>query len=338
MPGRSPDVAIIGFGTIGRRRAANLHPGRLVAVVEPGPGGPPADQPSSVAWFGDAETMFGTVSPDVVIVATPHHLLAPYARLALSHGSHVLVEKPGALTADQLDGTITAAVTARRRLWVGYNQRFHPAVERLMDEVASGRYGRVLFVRSQYGHGARPGFEHEWRARRAEGGGEVIDQGVHLFHLMHALLGALPVRHALLRTAWWPIEVEDNAVVVLADEGDPGGPWAVLQLSLTEWKNRFVVDVYCSGARLTLQGLGGSYGTPRLTVCGRPPSGGVPDTEVIELPGDTSWAGEWRAFCAALAEPFDPASLEAARYASSIADRCQAIAGPVHTVTTRERP
>lgn len=313
-------VAIVGYGAIGRRRAATLGQDELVAVVDVDA----SAAANGVPFFASTGAMLDEVEPDVVVVSTPHHALAGHTQAALEAGCHVLVEKPGALDGRQLSALIELATRSGRRLWVGYNHRYHPAVAELLSQATSGKYGDVLFLRARYGHGGRPGYHREWRADpRLAGGGELIDQGVHLLDLVYALLGPVPAASSLLRTAHWPMDVEDNAVVVLADAAREHGPWAVLQLSCTEWKNEFVVDVYCRAARLTVAGLGRSYGRPVLTVHRRRPDGGVPDTEVRGFPDiDESWEQEWAAFRAAVGRPFDASECAGAQYALDIIDRC----------------
>ena len=57
-----------------------------------------------------------------------------------------------------------------------------------------------MYLRARYGHGGRPGYDREWRADPARsGGGELIDQGMHLLDLSHWLAGPLPLHSALLR-------------------------------------------------------------------------------------------------------------------------------------------
>ena len=81
-----------------------------------------------------------------------------------------------------------------------------PAIARAVDEARSGRFGDVMFVRARYGHGGRLGYEREWRARREiSGGGELVDQGMHLLDLCYWLLGPLPLHSALLRTNFWDV-------------------------------------------------------------------------------------------------------------------------------------
>ena len=75
-----------------------------------------------------------------------------------------------------------------------------------------------MHLRGRYGHGGRLGYDREWRAEpRRSGGGELIDQGMHLLDLTHWLAGPLPLHSALLRTHFWDTPVEDNAALILGD-------------------------------------------------------------------------------------------------------------------------
>ena len=155
-------------------------------------------------------------------------------------------------------------------------------------------------MRARYGHGGRLGYESEWRARRAvSGGGELVDQGMHLLDLSYALLGPLPLHSALLRTAFWPMEVEDNAVVILGDRAD--GPWTMFHASWTEWKNLFSLEIFCRSAKLQVDGLARSYGAQRLTIYSMRPELGPPDVETTDFAADDeSWRREWQEFAEAI--------------------------------------
>ncbi len=62
-----------------------------------------------------------------------------------------------------------------------------------MTERISGALGDLMFVRARYGHGGRVGYEQEWRANPAiSGGGEGIDQGMHLIDLARWFCGDFP--------------------------------------------------------------------------------------------------------------------------------------------------
>jgi predicted dehydrogenase len=293
-------VGIVGCGLVGHKRAAALGRDELVACfdVEPGAAGSLADRFGGTA-SGSVDELLGH-ELDVVIVALPHDRLAEHACRALDASAHVLVEKPAGIGVDDVSLIARAAGAADRRVKVGFNHRFHPGTARAIAEARSGRFGPILHMRARYGHGGRVGYEQEWRARRAiSGGGELVDQGMHLFDLSYALLGALPLDTALLRTAYWPMEVEDNAVIVLGDRDS--GPWTMFHASWTEWKNLFSLEIFCRTAKLQVDGLAGSYGPQRLTIYSMRPELGPPDVETIEHPAeDESWSREWEEFADAV--------------------------------------
>jgi predicted dehydrogenase len=143
-------------------------------------------------------------------------------------------------------------------------------------------------VRGRYGHGGRPGYDREWRADpERSGGGELLDQGVHLLDLARFLTGEIILRYGAVSTRYWPMLVEDNAFVHLA-LADGGDGW--FHASWTEWKNLFSLEITCRDTKLELTGLGGSYGPERLTVLRLPPEMGPPIMTTTEWPpGDSSW-------------------------------------------------
>ncbi len=218
---------------------------------------------------------------EAVIVATPHDTLAELTIAALDAGKHVLVEKPAGIGTAQIRAIEAAATDSY--VHVGFNHRFHPAIARAVREARSGEHGEILHVRARYGHGGRPGYDREWRADPARsGGGELIDQGMHLLDLSHWLLGPLPLHSALLRTEFWDAPVEDNAVLIL---GSDKGPWTLFHVSWTEWKNLFSLEIFCRTAKLQVDGLARSYGPQRLTRYLMRPELGPPDVDVDRLPG-----------------------------------------------------
>ena len=297
-------VAIAGCGLIGHKRAEALRPqDDLVAAMDVVPSRAEA---LTAAHGGRACAELDELleaAPEVVIVATTHDRLAPIAERALESGAHVLVEKPAGLGTRQIDRLARAASDAGRMVKVGFNHRFHPAIAQLAAEVHSGRHGELMHLRARYGHGGRLGYDREWRARpERSGGGELVDQGMHLLDLTHWIAGPLPLRCALLRTHFWDTEVEDNAALILGEADDRRAPWAMLHVTWTEWKNTFSLEVYCRTAKLEVDGLVRSYGPQRLRVYTMGPELGPPDLEERSFPDeDVSWAAEWEHFATAIA-------------------------------------
>lgn len=297
-------VAIVGCGLIGRKRAEALDPGsRIVGVHD-------LSDEKALALAHDVGTtacdsleQLLALAPDVVVVATTHDQLTPLTLKALAAGSHVLVEKPAGLSAAQIESLERAATDAGKLVKVGFNHRFHPGIAEAVRLAASGEFGEVLHVRGRYGHGGRIGYDREWRADPAcSGGGEMIDQGMHLLDLTHWILGDdLPLHDALLRTQFWDTVVDDNAVLVLGERHSRTAPWAMLHVSWTEWKNMFSLEIYCRTAKLQVDGLTRSYGPQKLTVYRMSPELGPPEVDEIEYPkDDPSWIAEWAHFAEAI--------------------------------------
>jgi predicted dehydrogenase len=211
----------------------------------------------------------------------------------------VLVEKPAARRADELRPVAAAAEAAGVTVRVGFNHRFHPALLKARELVDAGACGPLMYVRGRYGHGGRVGYDREWRARpELAGGGELLDQGVHLIDLTRWFLGDVTGTTGLADTFFWNMPVEDNGFVCTHH---PEGRVGWLHASCSEWKNLFSLEIYGKTGKLQIDGLGGSYGVERLAYYRMLPQMGPPETTIWEYPGeDQSWSREWLAFEAAI--------------------------------------
>jgi predicted dehydrogenase len=294
-------VAVVGCGLIGHRRAriALAHARTTLRLaVDRAPEAAralvSADCTAGIEW----RDVLDREDVEIVVVATPNGLLAEIAIAALGAGKHVLMEKPMGRNLTEARSIHAAAARSGRVLQVGFNHRFHPAIRRAAELMRGGAVGRLITFRARYGHGGRPGLEQEWRSDAAQaGGGELIDQGVHLADLLHWMAGMPATAFAQLQTAVWGIEpLEDNAYGLLrfAD-----GAVAQLHVSMTQWKNLFSLEVHGETGALVVDGLGGSYGVERLIRVERALAGGPPAVHEERFEGeDDSWAREWEAFLA----------------------------------------
>jgi predicted dehydrogenase len=291
------DVAIIGCGLIGHKRAKLLGVHRLTAAVDADLA--KAEALAAVAPGAAALTDWqaAVTRPDVdaVLVSTPHHLLASVAIAAVEAGKHVLVEKPGARNAAELAPLVEATRHQKVVVKVGFNHRFHPAFLKARDYVDAGAVGELMFVRARYGHGGRVGYDKEWRADPdISGGGELLDQGMHLIDLSRWFLGDFVQVEGFTHTYFWDMPVDDNGFMALRTAQQQ---MAWLHVSWTEWKNTFSFELYGKTGKLHVEGLGGSYGTERLSYYRMSPEMGPPETVIHEYPGaDQSWALEFANF------------------------------------------
>ena len=325
----NPRIAIIGCGLIGRKRLAALPAGTFAAACDLELGRAEQLVASARAGYAtdDAARVFADPAIDAVIVCTLNAALAPLALAAIRAGKHVLVEKPGAISTKQADELIDAARAAGVRVRVGFNHRFHPALRQARSLYESGALGPLMFIRGRYGHGGRVGYDREWRADPTlSGGGELIDQGVHLIDLAGWFLGDFARIEGHASTSFWDMPVDDNAFLNLRTAA---GQTAWLQVSCTEWKNLFSLEIYGRTGKLHVEGLGGSYGVERLTFHRMLPEMGPPETTAWEYPrGDDSWRLEIAEFFTDIRTGREPQpGLREARAALAVVERIHAASG-----------
>lgn len=289
-------VGIVGCGLIGQKRANALGTARFVACCDTaGDRAQTLARSRGAAVCGDWRELVKRNDVDIVIVATTNESLTPIALDAVEAGKHVLVEKPAARSVVEIRRLIEAAKKQEVSVCVGFNHRYHPALRRAREIVASGEVGDLMFVRARYGHGGRVGYEKEWRANpRLSGGGELIDQGVHVIDLARWFLGDFVEVNGFAQTFFWNMPVDDNAFLLLRTQE---GRAAMLHVSCTEWKNTFSFEIFGKMGKLHVEGLGGSYGVERLSYYRMLPEMGPPETTIWEYPrGDDSWTVEFNEF------------------------------------------
>ncbi len=125
---------------------------------------------------------------DTIVIATRHDTHAQLAIAALEAGKHVFVEKPLAMTLEELDAVVAAAERAPGVLTVGFNRRFAPLLVKA-KEALSPRTGPLVML-YRVNAGAIP--SESW-IQRDEGGGRVVAEMCHFVDALSFLCGGLPV-------------------------------------------------------------------------------------------------------------------------------------------------
>lgn len=326
-------VAVIGAGLIGSRRAAvaAAHPdSQVVRVVDVN-----LERAQQVAAQHGAQAStawqdaVNDPQVDAVVVSTLNKFLSPIAVAALQAGKHTLAEKPPGRNGAEAAAIATASAANPGVVFkAGFTLRFQPALRHAQALCAAGEIGPLMFVRAVYGHGGRPGYDKEWRGNvDLAGGGEMLDQGVHLIDLARWFLGDFSDARAALGRWFWDIApLEDNAFITLTTAG---GQVAQMHTTWTQWKNRFSFEVFGRDGYARVEGLGGSYGEQTLIIGKRPSQGGAPTEETFTFPGpDLSWDSDWADFMGAVANRH-PAEVDAEGGAAvlSVVDALYASAG-----------
>jgi len=137
----------------------------------------------------DSSALIKNAAGEAILIATRHHLHAPFVLQALQNGAHVFVEKPLCLTEQELE-SITACETGS--VMVGFNRRFAPATQFLRERLLSVAGPKNLTITINAG---RLDPAH-WYANLAESGGRVVGEACHFFDLARYLVGSRVVQIA----------------------------------------------------------------------------------------------------------------------------------------------
>jgi predicted dehydrogenase len=159
---------------------------------------------------------------EMVIIGSPSGLHAKQGMLAAEHGLHVLVEKPIAVSTEQSTALIDACEKAKVKLGVIFQDRFKPGIRRLKKLIGEGALGRILLADARVKWYRPPDYygQSRWRGTwRLDGGGALMNQGVHTVDLLLWLLGDVVRVQAQTATLLHSIETEDTAVALLEFAG-----------------------------------------------------------------------------------------------------------------------
>jgi len=155
---------------------------------------------------------------DAVLIGTPSGLHAEHGIAAAQRGLHVLVEKPLDVTTEHADALIAECEHAAVTVGVFFQDRTAPDLVWLRRMIHAGALGELFLVSAQVKWYRAPGYYEgsRWRGTWAlDGGGALMNQGIHTVDLLLWLLGDVRRVHAATRTALHRIEVEDTAVACL---------------------------------------------------------------------------------------------------------------------------
>lgn len=169
-------------------------------------------------WYGDWREQIVADDIDAVYIATPVYLHAEQTIAAAEAGKHVLCEKPMALSVNECDEMITAAVANNVEIGIAYYRRFYPAVIRAKEIIDSGEIGQVRVAQINAFEFFDP-LEDDPRRwlldKTKSGGGPMIDFGCHRVEVLINLFGPVGHVEGITSNAAFGREVEDTATALL---------------------------------------------------------------------------------------------------------------------------
>lgn len=140
--------------------------------------------------YTDWRKMLKEVQPEAVSVCSSNGAHEENAIAAMAAGAHVIVEKPMAMNVKQAQNMINAAKKYKRKLVIGFQYRYHPATTFIKESVDAGVLGDIKYARVQALR--RRGIPN-WGVfvrKELQGGGPMIDIGVHVLEMTHYAMGS----------------------------------------------------------------------------------------------------------------------------------------------------
>ncbi|HEX4823345.1 MAG TPA: bi-domain-containing oxidoreductase [Candidatus Polarisedimenticolaceae bacterium] len=222
VPGRS-QLAVVGAGAFARAvllpALARLDVPLVRVATSHGLTALDAQKKFGFRTIGtDPEEVFRDPDVDAVVIATRHDAHADLAARALAAGKHVFVEKPLALTLEELDRVMAEVRRAPGILLVGFNRRFAAMSVAIRDHLR----GKGPFLATyRINAGALPA--GHWTLDRKMGGGRIIGECCHFVDLLSFLAGDAPIVGVQARAAGRPAGLaQDVAVQVEFGDGSVG--------------------------------------------------------------------------------------------------------------------
>jgi scyllo-inositol 2-dehydrogenase (NADP+) len=288
---------VVGHGVQGRKRRA-IADGDCVAVVDP---------VSPEAEFRRvADVPLGRY--DAACVCTPDAPKVELLRHLLSHGKHVLVEKPlHVKDVADLDALEKLSREHKAVLYTAYNHRFEPHYVKMAETIRSGMLGRIYGCRMFYGNGtARLVRDSDWRD---QGAGVLPDLGSHLLDTVRFWFGDIGEDFRVISASRFENHAPDHVVI----GSESAKPKIELEMTLLSWRNHFTCDVLAEKGSAHIRSLC-KWGPSSFTLRGRVlPSGRPPEETVTLTQDDPTWALEYAHF-KALCATGKPSDLSGDRY------------------------
>ena len=168
--------------------------------------------------YADLQSFLNHRPMEIVAIGSPSGVHAEQGIAAARCGLHVLVEKPIDVTTERTDALIQACTQAHVKLGVFFQDRVKCHITQLKQLIDAGKLGKPILVTARVKWYRTPEYYagSRWRGLRSlDGGGALMNQGVHTVDLLLWLMGPVERVYAKAITALHRIETEDTVVATL---------------------------------------------------------------------------------------------------------------------------
>ncbi len=291
-------IGVIGFGKAGRQHAeAARRSGRaeVAAIADPAPAARLAAEELGIPCWASYDVMLAEAKLDAVVISLPHAALPAAALTAVTHGLHILLEKPMAASSAEAREVVRACRKANVRLMVNFVHRFRAEYRQAQAAISAGAIGRPVLIVDAMASGRSDLPPWVWD-HATSGGGMMMYNGIHSLDRLAWLAGSPIARvSGMVGTFCYPVADEDSAIATLTFANGALG----------------VVIQHKSQAAATLAGWQSTvYGTNGgLRIATDAGLELISDKErfTLQTGEDHRFLGAFREFAAAVQEDRDPA-------------------------------
>jgi predicted dehydrogenase len=264
-------IAVVGYGAIGHERVKALqqlrkegYPIDKIRVYDPNA------KEGDIVDFYPSWIDLEKDNPDFVIVATPHDVAVEIVKEVLSwdSASKILMEKPFGRNWTDAKSIYTLFYTSQyeHELFVGFNYRFFEGIEELVYDWSSQKFGEIISINMEIGHGGNPDMINSWKLNPSKGGVNVLlDPGIHALDLLGYFCKDTPIpvwgKHW---SGFWKNGLSEEVGLMLEDDK------VIINLksSIVKWRNTFKIEINGTEGYGIVEGRGGNYG-PQTYIRGK---------------------------------------------------------------------
>jgi len=195
--------------------------------------------------------------PDQVFLSVPHDVAFETASQLLSEGISVHLEKPMGRNLGEAMRLQSLSAQHNATLTIGFNYRYMSGVQKIVEDCRSGRFGELVSISLELGHGGSPPDRQSWKLDPIKaGGGCLIDPGVHLLDICTMVVATPQPVFCQTWEGFWETGIEEEAHVLMVS-----GKTAInLVVSIVRWRSTFRIAVQGVEGYGRVEGRGRSYG------------------------------------------------------------------------------
>jgi len=263
--------------------------------------------------------------PDWAFVAVPHDDAVKITQRLLKTGINVLMEKPLGRNIREAK-KIVGSTVRKNQLWVGFNYRFFEGLAKAIKDAKDGKFGKLISVNIEMGHGCHPDITKGWKLDPVKaGGGAMIDPGIHLLDLCRIIADdKLKVKCGSAWKGFWKTGIEEECHLLLE-----GKKFIInFQVSVVKWRSTFRMEINGDKGYAVIEGRNRSYGKQTYTFgprWGWQKAASQKDSEKVisESTGEDVFTKEIDALLFSTKHPLKPCSASEALENMKILEQCR---------------